>query len=99
MFDGLLSGHFGGEIAAAFEGLGKRDTAAKATLTTENKDDMQLEQRERKIPADDDGTLDDSGAKRCIERGFLGILRLLMNGVGSLSGSFSVTRCIHEIRL
>jgi hypothetical protein len=43
--------------------------------------------------------LNDSGAKRCIESGNLGSFRLLMNAVGLLSGSFSGTRCIHEIRL
>ena len=101
MFDGPLSGQLGlqSTYPAAFEGLGKRDTAPRGKETTGKKDDMQLEERERKFRQTMTGTLNDSGAKRCIESGNLGIFRLLMNAVGLLSGSFSGTRCMHETRL
>jgi hypothetical protein len=100
MFDEPLFGSFGAENRFTLRpsrSLVKKMQQQEGKLTTGNKDDMQLDQRERKFQQT--GTLNDPGAKRCIESRNLGILGLLMSAVGLLSGSFSGARCIHEIRL
>ena len=102
MFDEPLFGSFEAENRFTLRpsrSLVKKMQQQEGKLTTGNKDDMQLDQRERKFRQTMTGTLNDPGAKRCIESRNLGILGLLMNAVGLLSGSFSGVRCIHEIRL